>query len=206
MLLDTQISFALDLLRQGEAVAFPTETVYGLWCDARNVNGVRKILSLKNRPDDKGINVLCNSLEMIEQIGYVRYDLERKLIQKHMPGPLTVILDSLGSVSDKVAREDGTIWVRIPDCKITLSLITQFGYWLATTSANKSGGISPITAWEVSDIFQDTVFCIDGGRCDIGIESTIVRVVDEYTIHIIRSWAISQDTITQEFKNMRFFS
>jgi L-threonylcarbamoyladenylate synthase len=198
LIIDKKFFHALELFRQGYAVAFPTETVYGLGADARNSDAVRKILFLKNRPDDKGINVLCNSIEMIEQIGKLRYNLERKLIAHYMPGPLTLIIDSRGSVADKVARGDGTVWVRIPDCKITLDLISSFGYGLATTSANKSGGVSPHSAEEVVSIFWPDVYCVDGWKCTIGIESTIVRVVDEDTMQILRVWALSSKIFVKE--------
>lgn len=105
---------------------FPTDTVYGIGCDASNEQAVQDLFELTERPVHKGMIVLCDSLRMIEQYAEIRFDLEKRMIENCMPGPLTIILDSKHELSPILEQANGTIGMRIPDHDIALDLITSF--------------------------------------------------------------------------------
>lgn len=188
----------LQALSKGQPVIFPTDTVYGLWCDASNEQAVHNIYNLTNRPEAKGLVVLCDSLTMIEQYADIRFDLEKRMIQECMPWPLTLVLDSKHELYSMVEQWNGTLAVRIPDHDITLDIITKFGKPIGTKSANLSGMMPPTSVDEIDEYFVDEgILIIDGWISDIQIPSTIVRVVDEENFQILREWSISEDEIRE---------
>ncbi len=187
-----------DYLKDNNSLIFPTETVYGIWCDARNDSAVQNLLNLTHRPQEKGINVLCASLQMIEEYAYIRYPLEKKIIQKFMPWPLTIILDSKHVLSWLVEQSNGTIWVRIPDHSIALDIIKQYGSWLATKSANASGHVAPVSFDMIDNYFcKKNVMMVDGGTCPLCVASTIVRVIDKNNFTILRQGSITEEDIRE---------
>jgi L-threonylcarbamoyladenylate synthase len=174
---DSTIDQAIDALRSGELVAFPTETVYGLGADAANPEAVKKIYAAKGRPRNHPLIV---HVARVEQVGEWAARLSRaaqRLAERYWPGPLTLIVKRAAHVNDLVTGGQDTIALRVPSHPIAQALLAGFGGGIAAPSANRYGRVSATTAAHVRSEFGDLVGCIlDGGPSNVGIESTIVDV------------------------------
>jgi L-threonylcarbamoyladenylate synthase len=171
----TDIDRAARILKQGGLVAFPTETVYGLGADASNPQAVRRIFEAKGRPARHPVIVHIGGGDDLDR--WVR-DIPRyteRLIERFWPGPLTLVLKRAAGVDDVVTGGQDTVGVRAPAHPVARDLLRAFGGGIAAPSANRFGRISPTTAQHVRDELGDAVdLILDGGSCEIGIESTIV--------------------------------
>lgn len=169
------IATAVALLRAGELVAFPTETVYGLGADASNADAVTKIFAAKGRPADHPLIVhLAADADLHDWAGEVP-EAAAKLARAFWPGPLTLILKRAPRVPDAVTGGQDTVGLRVPNHPLALRLLAAFGGGIAAPSANRYGRISPTTAVHVREELGDRVpLILDGGACPVGIESTIV--------------------------------
>jgi L-threonylcarbamoyladenylate synthase len=170
---------AAALLRAGELVAFPTETVYGLGADARNPLAIAKIFAAKGRPADHPLIVHLPDAAHLERWAVDIPETARKLAAAFWPGPLTLILKRHPSVQDAVTGGQDTVGLRVPNHPLALQLLREFGGanggGLAAPSANRFGHVSPTTAEHVREELGDAVTMIlDGGPCAVGIESTIL--------------------------------
>jgi L-threonylcarbamoyladenylate synthase len=171
---------AAGIIRAGGVVAFPTETVYGLGADAFNPLAVARIFEIKRRPHFDPLIIHIASLPDMRKIVSKVTPLARKLIDRFWPGPLTVVLSKKGEVPDIVTAGLETVAVRMPDHPIALRLIKEAGCPLAAPSANPFGYLSPTTAEHVRAQLGDRVDQIlDGGPCQVGVESTILSFVGE---------------------------
>jgi L-threonylcarbamoyladenylate synthase len=167
------IQRALEVLRKGGLVAFPTDTVYGLGALAFDGDAVESIYLAKDRPIEKAIPVLIGDLEDLEKVSNDITDQTRKLASRFWPGPLTVIVPKKPTLPESVSSTD-TVGVRIPDHSVARELLRASGP-LAVTSANISGQPSPSTAQEVFDQLNGRIeLIIDGGRTPGGVPSTLV--------------------------------
>ncbi len=168
---------AADLLRRGELVAVPTETVYGLAGVADESEAVRKIFAAKGRPADHPLIVHLPGIEAMDDWAAEVPEAARKLAETFWPGPLTLILPKAGHVNDVVTGGQQTVGLRVPGHPVTLRLLKILDRAVAAPSANRFGRISPTTADHVVSEFEgrDSVAAvIDGGPCNVGVESTIV--------------------------------
>ena len=173
--MDAEIARAVRLLRAGELVAFPTETVYGLGADAANPQAVAKIFAAKGRPADHPLIVHLAGAAVLDAWAREVPDAAYKLAAAFWPGPLTLILKRAAKVPDAVTGGQDTVGLRVPDHPLALALLAGFGGGIAAPSANRYGRISPTTAAHVRSELGDAVaLVLDGGPCPIGIESTIV--------------------------------
>ena len=171
-----EISFPASKIREGGLVVFPTETVYGLGGDATNPEAARRIFSAKGRPSDNPLIIHVSKPEDAEKYA-VTSRLYYRLAEKYMPGPLTVILESKDSIPLETRGGLSTVAVRCPENKIARRLIECSGVPIAAPSANLSGSPSPTSASHVIDDMMGRVdVIIDGGECDFGLESTIVKI------------------------------
>lgn len=192
------IQRAVELLRAGELVAFPTETVYGLGADARNPAAVAKIFATKGRPADHPLIVHIGEIAHMDHWARDISEVARVLAKTFWPGPLTLILKRQPDVPDAVTGGQDTIGLRMPNHPVALELLRAFAAaagdarsGLAAPSANRFGRISPTTAAHVRDDLGDAVnLILDGGPCTVGIESTIVDVTGPRTI-ILRPGMLS---------------
>lgn len=168
---------AVTILQQGGLVAIPTETVYGLGADARNPNALQKIFQVKQRPIDHPLIVhIANVTQLKEWVSEVP-EIAQQLANAFWPGPLTLILPKASSVLDLVTGNQQTVGIRIPRHPVAQALLQQFGGGIAAPSANRFGRISPTTADAVYQELGDAVdLILDGGACEVGLESTIVDV------------------------------
>lgn len=166
---------AVAVLHRGGLVAFPTETVYGLGCDAENVDALRRLYSVKGRPRDHPVIVHVDRPEALAEWASEISPAARALADACWPGPLTLVVPRRARVPDEVTGGRGTVGLRVPDQPLALELLRAFGGGLAAPSANRFGRVSPTTADDVrTDLDDDVDLVLDGGPCDVGLESTIV--------------------------------
>lgn len=192
---EADLKAAADALLQGDLVAFPTETVYGLGADGFNGAACRKIFEAKERPAD---NPLILHIADIAQLAEIITELPphgRRLIEAFWPGPLTLILPKAATVPPEVSSGLETVAVRMPSNPVAQELIRRVGRPLAAPSANLSGKPSPTTAAHVAqDLSERVAGIVDGGACEVGLESTIIDVTVQPPT-ILRPGGISREAI-----------
>jgi L-threonylcarbamoyladenylate synthase len=190
------IQAAAELLREGKRVAFPTETVYGLGADATNTDAVESIYQAKGRPADNPLIVHIAHPAQLDALVTGIDAVSQALIDAFWPGPLTLVLPvKAGAVSPRVTAGLSTVAVRMPAHPIALQLISAAGCPLAAPSANRSGRPSPTRAEHVRDDLDGRIEAIlDAGATGVGLESTVVEVVDE-CIHLLRPGGITLEQL-----------
>ena len=191
------IEEAASALRTGQLVAFPTETVYGLGADAHNADAVRAIFVAKGRPADHPVIVHVSGIDAVDRWAREVPNGARRLAERFWPGPLTLILPRDKSVGDFVTGGQDSVGLRAPSHPVARALLAAFGGGIAAPSANRFGRISPTTARHVADDLGDAVAMIlDGGACDVGIESTIVAFTGAEPV-LLRPGAIGLDAMAR---------
>lgn len=169
------IGRAVEILRQGGLVAFPTETVYGLGADATNPSAVQRIFAAKGRPSTNPLIIHVADESVAQRYAAVWPESASKLARRFWPGPLTMVLPKRRVIVDGATAGLGTLGLRCPDHPVALELLTAFDGPVAAPSANRSTRISPTTAQHVRDELGDAVdLVLDGGACAVGIESTVL--------------------------------
>ena len=184
---ESELNKIKEILDNDGVIIFPTDTVYGIACNCFNEKAIKKVFDIKKRPENKPINVLSNNLDKIKLVSRNINEKEKFLIDKYMPGALTIILDKNEKVSDILTAGLDTIGVRIPKNNISLRILENVSYPLATTSANISGDSAGIKISDFLKEFDGVVDAIiDGGETDLKVASTIVRVESDNKLKIIR--------------------
>ena len=183
------------IIKNGGLVLFPTETVYGLGANGLDENAVKKIYKAKGREQDNPLILHVSNFDMVSKIAKNITDIEYTLMKTFWPGPFTIILDRTEIVPDIVTAGLDTVGVRMPSGKIAKELISYAGVPIAAPSANISGRPS---GTNISDIFEELSdkvdYIVDGGECEVGLESTVVRVIDGIP-NILRPGKISPEDI-----------
>jgi len=193
----TNVNEAAAILNNGDVIAIPTETVYGLAANIYNEEAIKKIFQLKKRPLFNPLIVHIQSIEYLDKVAINVPEKAMKLAQAFWPGPLTLLLQKHPSIPDLVTSSKPTVAVRVPNHLLTLSLLQQLNYPLAAPSANPFGCISPTTKQHVFEYFRDSLkLILDGGNCTNGIESTIIGFKEEEAI-LYRYGSISVEDIIQ---------
>ena len=170
-----EIARAVELLRAGRLVAFPTETVYGLGADASSEKAIARLYEVKRRPADHPVIVHFASSDVAFKWAGDVPDTARKLASKFWPGPLTLILKRSSKANDFVTGGQDTVGLRVPSHPIAHALLEKFGGGIAAPSANRFGMVSPTTAAHVrQDLGKEVDLVLEGGPSEVGIESTIV--------------------------------
>ena len=188
---DDSLALAARLLADGELVAFPTETVYGLGAHAMDHNAVLGIFSAKGRPADNPLIVHIHDRSQLDDICEVN-DLALRLMDAFWPGPLTIILPRKEAVPSSVTAGLDTVAVRMPSHPVALTLLKACNLPVAAPSANRSGKPSPTSAKHVFDDMDGRIpLIIDGGESDVGLESTVISLVGEKPC-ILRPGGITQ--------------
>ncbi len=189
------ISKAAELIRQGEVVGMPTETVYGLAADALNTNAVKKIFAAKGRPADNPLIVHIAELDDIYKLCHDIPKCALKIAKHFWPAPLTLILPKNDCVPDVTSGGLDTVGVRMPDNIAAEKLIKSSGKPLAAPSANTSGKPSPTSAAHVFDDMNTKIpAIIDGGECKVGVESTVISFENNKVI-ILRPGFITKEDL-----------
>jgi L-threonylcarbamoyladenylate synthase len=186
----------------GNLVAFPTETVYGLGADACNAAAVARIYSVKSRPADHPLIVHVESMDAIGDWASDVPEYAISLARDFWPGPMTLIVKRSGLAADFVTGGQDTVGIRVPAHPVALGLLEAFtrvgGKGVAAPSANRFGNVSPTTAQAVSDELSDNLSdsdqILDGGACDVGVESTIIDCTADAP-RILRPGAITEEMI-----------
>jgi len=171
---------AADIIRSGGLVVFPTETVYGLGANALDPAAVRKIYALKQRPATSPLIVHVASIDQAREFAADWPDEADRLAREYWPGPLTLVVPKKSIVPDEVTAGLLTVGLRIPRHPVALALLRAAKVPIAAPSANRFTHLSPTTAQHVRDAFGDeTPFLLDGGPCEVGLESTVVAVTED---------------------------
>lgn len=188
---------AAKLLREGQIAAFPTETVYGLGGSGWMEDAVDKIYEAKGRPSDNPLILHIGSMDMIYEIASYIPVLAKKAMDAFWPGPLTVILPKSNKVPYRVTGGLDSVAVRMPSHPVALALLKEAGIPVAAPSANISGRPSPTTAEHVvEDLDGKIPMILDGGKVDVGVESTIVDFTGDAPV-ILRPGKITKDELEQ---------
>ncbi|WP_028388613.1 L-threonylcarbamoyladenylate synthase [Legionella fairfieldensis] len=192
----TNLQLALSRLKAGNVVAIPTETVYGLAGNAENEDAIKKIYTLKNRPLNHPLIMhVAENWDLSRWISVIP-DYAYTLMQQFWPGPLTLVMQSTDEVSPLITGGQTTVALRVPKHPMAQELLQQTGFPLVAPSANPFGKISPTTAEHVQDSFKhDELIILDGGRCQIGIESTIVDATNPEGYQILRHGLLEESVI-----------
>src|ERR1700749_1312 len=186
---------ALQALRDGDLVAFPTETVYGLGPNSQNPAAVRKIFAAKGRPVDHPVIVHLDSPRFLHRWVREVPEAANKLAERFWPGPLTMVMPRAANVHDVVTGGQDTVAIRVPSHPMAQQLLTAFGGGIAAPSANRYGRLSPTRAEHVRDELGDSVNTIlDGGETQIGLESTIITV-EGPSVRLLRPGAVTAGQI-----------
>lgn len=177
--MQVHLAEAIALLQRGEVVAIPTETVYGLAGNAQNEAALHKIYATKQRPANNPLIVHIASAAQVSDFASEFPPLAQKLAQAFWPGPFTLVLKAKPTVSTVVRAGEPTVALRVPAHPLTLQLLKDSGLALAAPSANRYTQLSPTTAAHVESGLGKEIPVLDGGACQVGIESTIVSVVGD---------------------------
>jgi L-threonylcarbamoyladenylate synthase len=196
------IKDAATSLINGDLVAFPTETVYGLGADAANEEAIKKIYQVKARPSDHPLIVHISNLHYLDRWAREIPEYAIKLARAFWPGPMTLILPRTQLAKDFITGGQDNVGIRIPDQTLALALLTEFekqgGAGVAAPSANRFGKVSPTTAAaveaELGAFLDSKDLILDGGACEVGVESTIIDCTTQSPI-ILRPGAITHSMI-----------
>ena len=174
---EESIRWAAEVIRNGGLVAFPTETVYGLGCDALNPEAVVRLFEAKRRPFfDPLIVHIATRASLDHLVATIGFD-DHRLMDAFWPGPLTLVLPKSERVPDLVTAGLSTVAIRMPAHPVARALIREAGVPIAAPSANPFGYVSPTTAEHVREMLDDSIdLILDGGPCPIGVESTIISM------------------------------
>lgn len=190
------VESAAEIIKSGGLVAFPTETVYGLGANAYNPEAALKIFKAKGRPADNPLIVHILNPQDAENIAYTN-EIYYRLAEKFMPGPLTVIMKKKLNIPDEVTAGLDSVAVRCPKNHVARKLIECAGVPIAAPSANKSGKPSPTSAEHVADDMTGRInMIIDGGGCEFGLESTVVKIDGEKLI-LLRPGTVTAEMISR---------
>ena len=196
----TVIQGASQALSQGNLIAFPTETVYGLGADATNPDAVKRIYEVKGRPSDHPLIVHIASLDQMDQWAIDIPEYAITLARDFWPGPMTLVLKRSTKAKDFITGGQDTVALRVPAHPIALSLLQEFKEGIAAPSANRFGSVSPTTAEAVEEELKDYLsprdLILDGGQCLVGVESTIIDCTKQ-TPFTLRPGAITSAMIEE---------
>lgn len=197
---------AVKLIKDGDVVVFPTETVYGLGANAFDSHAVRKIFEAKGRPMDNPLIVHIADIGQIDKLAKNVTPSARKVMEKFMPGPITVIVEKSDLIPDEVSAGLKTVGIRFPSHPVARTFIKACGVPIAAPSANTSTKISPTTAEHVYEDMKGKVpLILQGGSCQVGIESTIVDMTTDIPT-VLRPGAITPEMLAEVLGEVKTFS
>ncbi|MDD2627293.1 MAG: L-threonylcarbamoyladenylate synthase [Clostridia bacterium] len=198
------IHYAAELIKKGDIVVFPTETVYGIGANALDKVAVSKIFKIKERAKDNPLIVHISSKSMLNKLVKSYSKLEEKLMDAFWPGPFTIVLKKKQEVPYEVTAGLDTIGIRMPESKVAIELISTAGVPIAAPSANISGKPSGTRLEDIEEEFKDKqLYAIDGGCSNYGIESTVVTVKENEVI-ILRPGSITIEDISKICSNVKY--
>ncbi len=198
------MAVAAATIKAGHLIAFPTETVYGLGADATNESAVAQIYKVKSRPTDHPLIVHIASMNEMQKWASDIPTFAVSLARDFWPGPMTLILARSPLAKDFITGSQNTVGLRVPNHSVALALLNEFskigGVGIAAPSANRFGRVSPTTAnavqEEIGEFLTESDLILDGGPCDVGVESTIIDCTSDAP-RILRPGAITAEMIEE---------
>ncbi|HUN64415.1 MAG TPA: L-threonylcarbamoyladenylate synthase [Candidatus Sulfotelmatobacter sp.] len=192
-----EIQKAAEILQSGGLVVFPTETVYGLGANALDAAAVKKIYALKGRPMTSPLIVHVASIEQARELAAEWSEEADELAREYWPGPLTLVVPKKAAIPEEVTAGLSTVGLRMPRHPMALELLRAAGVPIAAPSANRFTHLSPTTAAHVREAFgAETPFLLDGGPCEVGLESTVVAVTKDGLEVLRPGMAFVEDAVT----------
>jgi L-threonylcarbamoyladenylate synthase len=192
---ENSILEASELIKSGEVVAFPTETVYGLGANALDPRAVEKIFRAKGRPGDNPLIVHVSKTQDVDKLVKELPPKARALMETFWPGPLTIVFKKSSVIPSEVTAGLNTVAIRMPNHPVALRLIDYSGLPIAAPSANRSGHISPTTARHVLEDMDGIIpLILDGGKCRVGLESTVLDMTSEIPV-ILRPGGVTLEML-----------
>lgn len=199
---NNNIEEAAKMIKEGGVVLFPTETVYGIGANALNDDAVKKIFIAKGRAQDNPLILHISDMEMLSKIAENISELEYSLMDAFWPGPFTIVLNKKNGIANIATCNGDTVGVRMPSNKMAHDLIKSSKLPIAAPSANISGRPSGTNLQDIIEELRDKVdYILDGGESDIGLESTVVRVIDN-EVRILRPGKITKEDIEKVVRNV----
>lgn len=194
------VSEAVFFLKQGEVVAYPTETFYGLGVDVTNEKAIKKLYELKRRDYSLPIAILVSDKPMLEEYADRVPEPANSLIKAFWPGPLTILFPAGRKISKSLTTNTGKIGIRISSHPVATAIVRGLGRPITTTSANLSGYPPSLNTKHIQKYFKDRIGCIiDGGESEPSRGSTVVDISDE-TMAIVRDGAVAPDKVIKIFQ------
>ena len=192
------IRYAAELIKDGQVVGIPTETVYGLGADASNEEAVGKVFAAKGRPADNPLIVhLADFSDAVKYTSRIP-DLAYKLAERFCPGPLTMVMPKNECIPMVTSGGLDTVGIRVPSHPVMHNIIKQSGCAIAAPSANRSGYPSPTSAEHVMcDMDGKIAAVVDGGQSEFGVESTVISFDSENAVRILRPGAVTQKMLLE---------
>ena len=207
-MISQELAKAAEILRAGGVVGMPTETVYGLAAAIGSQKGIAEIFATKKRPFFDPLIVHVSSKAMAEKLTTDWSPLANFLAEHFWPGPLTLVLPKAASVNSMITSGLETVGIRMPKHSLALSLIDMVAEPLAAPSANLFGRTSPATAEHVrSEFSANPILVLDGGPCQVGVESTVLSVVrdgEKYTLSILRAGSLTKSELERSLAAQKF--
>lgn len=199
--LEQDIERAVEYLKKGEVIAYPTETIYGLGADVLNRKAVKKIYDLKARDYGLPISILVANIAMLREYVKDVPDRALPLMRKFWPGALTILFPANEKIPKGLVTNTGRVGIRISSHPVASALVEKFGKAITTTSANLSGFPPSLSVKHIQKYFGDRIPCIiDGGECEPTRGSTVVDVGEE-TMRIIRAGLIAAEDVIRCFQS-----
>lgn len=196
---DAQLAPAVAALRQGEVIAYPTDTLYGLGADPRDRRAVAALFAAKGRAEGHALPLIASDVAQVREVGVLSRHAER-LASLFWPGPLTLVLQGVAQLADGVAARDSTVAVRVPDLAIARSLASQLAFPITATSANRSGEPATRYAADVATAFSKGIaLLIDAGPTPGGTPSTIVDVTNDVP-RLVREGAVAWNRVLESLQ------
>jgi L-threonylcarbamoyladenylate synthase len=199
MVAEAEILKAAEIIRSGGLVVFPTETVYGLGANALDAAAVNQIYALKGRPVTSPLIVHVASIPQARELAEEWSEEAEELAREYWPGPLTLVVPKKRVIPNEVTAGLSTVGLRMPRHPVALELLRASGVPIAAPSANRFAQLSPTTAEHVREAFGDkTPFLLDGGPCEVGLESTVVAVTRDGLEVLRPGMAVVEDALTPD--------
>lgn len=195
---DEAIKKTANVLENDGVAVLPTETVYGLFTLYGNGKGVRRIFEIKRRPEEKAIALTLSDVSEIGKYAMIN-DRKRKILERLLPGPLTIVMTAEKGVHTTAISKEDTVGIRIPDYDFTLNVIKYLKIPLLSTSANTSGLVAPANFSEIEPpIIQEADITVDAGACPLGVASTVIDFRKEDLI-LLRKGVLPEEKIRKIF-------
>jgi L-threonylcarbamoyladenylate synthase len=202
-IISDNINKAIELLKNDKVIGFPTETVYGLAGNALSIRAIEKIYEVKQRPKENPLILHIANKQDLSKYCFVEHEVFLKLADKFWPGPITFLLNKTSLISEMVTASKPKVAVRIPNHEMALRVLKNIDFPLVAPSANPFNYISPTSAQHVKAALNAKIeFILDGGKCDKGIESTIVGMHKDELI-IYRPGTISLEDIKKIYPKVK---